>query len=112
MKKTMLNVPALYDGFTVVNPATKKAQQLKAGAEWMGGYELTDLYKSPSIAKQQAYNDCFALFRKDKHSAYFAVGHANCMQFSVCWYTVIDDHKCLVYITKCNNYIVPLYREF
>lgn len=112
MEKTMLNLNGtIYAGFTFVNPETKKAACLKQGAEWMTGYTLDDLYKKPSTAKWRAYHYCFSLFSDDKNATLFAVGNANCMQFSACWYTVVDGYKCLAYITKSNNYIVPLYRE-
>lgn len=112
MKKTLLNLDGtIYARFTKVNPNTQKAARLKYSAECMSGYTLDDLYRNASIAKQRAYDDCFALFCKDKHSAYFAVGNANSMCFSACWYTVVDGYKCLAYITKSYNYLVPLYRE-
>ena len=93
-----------------INGSTKKGQALIENAERFTGSTLSDIYKSWSGAKEQAYNWCIEQYTNTENANYFRVRNVNTFGFVASWFGTIDNEPILRYETKDNTYIVWLNR--
>ena len=93
---------------TIVKASTKRGQRVLDSATNYQGTKLIDIYTRWSQAKQNAYDDCIDDYRNTpEHSDFRICGH-NCNFFSVSWYGLYNNDRCIYYRTGKTEYIILL----
>lgn len=78
---------------------------LLARSQYTQGHNLYDVYKRPSYAKRDAWDDCRRMCREMGGTNFRITGH-NCMEFSVAFEIVHEGAPARVVITHLYNYII------
>ena len=81
---------------------SKGAMNILSKAIYNEGYRLSDVYKSPSIKKQRAFEDVYNMFLNDKGADGFKICSHNCHNFSVSWSTATT----IEFITSKTEHII------
>lgn len=90
--------------------STKRGQQLINRGNNCYASSLSQIYKTWSQDKQDAYEWCYIEYlNSDNHSA-FGVGNANTFGFTASWLCTINGENAMRIETKDNSYIVWLHR--
>lgn len=84
---------------------TKKGQSLIAQSKNNIGYELSDIYKTYSLAKKQAYWQCRRLCEREGGTS-FRIISKNCNCFSVAWNVFYNGIRITRIETAYNSYAV------
>lgn len=71
----------------VYHYGSKGAQGILYRAISNEGYNLHDVYKTPSIEKQIAFDNVYKMFLADETADGFRICSHNCQNFSVSWST-------------------------
>lgn len=88
-----------------VNKDYKKGQSLLAQSKNSIGYTLSDVYKTYSLAKKQAYFQCKRLCGREGGYS-FRIVSKNSSFFSVAWNVVVDGTIVTRIETAHNSYVV------
>ena len=91
---------------TVLYEKTKRGQKIISSAERNIGYELSDIYRNWSWAKQTAYNDCYDKYLNTDHHYGFHICSKNTNSFTVAWYGYFGGQEATFYETKDYSYVV------
>ena len=102
--KLKKSIPAYNNGrqVKVYHYGSKGAQGILYRAISNEGYNLHDVYKTPSIEKQRAFDDVYKMFLADETADGFKICSHNCQSFSVSWSTP----TCVEFITSKIEHIV------
>lgn len=74
---------------------------------WSG---LNNIYDRWSEAKQNAYDECWNEYIKDKNAYGFGIGNANTFGFTCSWLSKIDGEEVMIVKTRLSDYLVWLER--
>lgn len=98
------NMPSFYNGRQVklYHYGSKGAQRILYMAISNEGYNLHDVYKTPSIEKQRAFDEVYKRFLSDETAEGFKICSHNCQGFSVSWSTP----TCVEFLTSKTEHIV------
>lgn len=95
----------MFDYCVKVKKETKKGRSMIAQSKRIIGYELSDVYKSYSLAKKQAYWQCKRLCGRE--GGYnFRIISKNCNFFSVAWNVVVEQTLVTRIETAYNSYVI------
>lgn len=86
----------------VLSGYTQKAEGILARARNYDGYDLDDVYKRASKAKQRAYDEVYEMYRNSPESSFFHIISHCANFFSVSWETPVD----IVVVTPNYEYHV------
>lgn len=97
-------MPAYNNGrkVVVVSEYSKLGERVLSMGVRYEGYYLWQVYDRPSEAKQEAYNDAFAMYCNSRHGESFGICSHNCQSFTVSW---IHDGGMTV-LTSRTEYLV------
>ena len=87
----------------IVKASTKLGKSLIARGENVEGYRLSDVYSSYSVAKSDAFFQCWSEYICSANNPHdFAICSHNTFAFSVSWFDDFGMHL----ITPTNHYYV------
>lgn len=91
---------------TKVKGFSKKGQYLMRRYDNMRGKTLSDIYKTWSNKKQEAFDECRAKFEADENARNFKIDDGGSYFFVAAWETIMDNEYVINYETYANTYIV------
>ena len=74
------------------------------------GYDLSQVYDRPSIAKQLAFERCYDEYVNTENSTAFSICSHNTFGFTCSWLGIKDGENIMRYETKDNSYLIWLDR--
>ena len=90
--------------------STKRGQYLINQSNYCVYRRLSDIYKTWSQAKQNAYEWCLNQYLESENHSAFGIGNANTFGFTASWLCTINGENAMRIETKDNSYIVWLDR--
>lgn len=91
-----------------IKGSTAKGYKIMAMYQRNEGHDLFEVYGRYSVAKREAYGQCYAWFCKDNASSNFHICSHNSQSFTVGWIYIDPEtgHKIVRVETHCNTYRV------
>lgn len=104
VKGVRCSMPEYNNGRRVVilSEYTKKGKEILDRASHWEGNDLRQVYESPSIAKQRAFDEVWQMYCESENASAFGICSHNTFNFTVSW--VVPG--CVWFITATTEYMV------